>query len=171
MANMLGTFLNAQLPTQKLAAVVFFLTDCMLMMQYAVYHKRHGRYQSIPTEPDEDTADRSASPTRSVTEVPSTTRCHIATISTAAVVVGICAASTVDATPIITAFKEAVLPLCNATLQTSETATMFGYAMSWLSGSFYFFSRIPQIYHNYQRRSVKGLSRLLFVLTILGMCV
>lgn len=60
------------------------------------------------------------------------------------------------------------IPICDARINFSNFAMIFGYSMSWASGLFYFFSRVPQLMQNHERKSVKGLSKLLFVLTIFG---
>ncbi|KAH3767290.1 PQ loop repeat protein [Pelomyxa schiedti] len=39
---------------------------------------------------------------------------------------------------------------------------------AWLSGLLYFFGRIPQVYHNYKRRSVKDLSWFMFACAFMG---
>jgi uncharacterized protein with PQ loop repeat len=43
-----------------------------------------------------------------------------------------------------------------------------GTSIAWVTTSFYIIGRIPQLIHNYKRRSTEGLSKLMYVFTILG---
>ncbi|XP_072036495.1 lysosomal amino acid transporter 1 homolog [Amphiura filiformis] len=45
---------------------------------------------------------------------------------------------------------------------------LIGYCIGSFSGLFYLGSRLPQIIRNFQRKSVEGLSLLMFILTVLG---
>eukprot|EP00818_Percolomonas_sp_WS_P003498 CAMPEP_0117435814 /NCGR_PEP_ID=MMETSP0759-20121206/679_1 /TAXON_ID=63605 /ORGANISM="Percolomonas cosmopolitus, Strain WS" /LENGTH=834 /DNA_ID=CAMNT_0005227381 /DNA_START=555 /DNA_END=3059 /DNA_ORIENTATION=+ len=50
----------------------------------------------------------------------------------------------------------------------NTTRKSIGYAFAILSALFYISSRFPQIYWNYTRKSTKGLSSLMFILTMFG---
>jgi uncharacterized protein with PQ loop repeat len=58
--------------------------------------------------------------------------------------------------------------ICNAAPDISNVAESIGDALSWISSALYFLSRIPQVYHNYTRRSVEGLSVIMFISAVLG---
>lgn len=45
---------------------------------------------------------------------------------------------------------------------------VIGTSIAWITTSFYIIGRIPQLVHNYRRRSTEGLSKLMYVFTILG---
>eukprot|EP01106_Pelomyxa_sp_JSP_P002819 TRINITY_DN1425_c0_g1_i7.p1 TRINITY_DN1425_c0_g1~~TRINITY_DN1425_c0_g1_i7.p1 ORF type:complete len:123 (-),score=33.55 TRINITY_DN1425_c0_g1_i7:75-443(-) len=45
---------------------------------------------------------------------------------------------------------------------------VMGDVCAWVSGLLYFFGRIPQVWHNYKRKSVAGLSLGMFVCASLG---
>ena len=45
---------------------------------------------------------------------------------------------------------------------------VIGTSIAWITTSFYILGRIPQLVHNYRRRSTEGLSKLMYVFTILG---
>ena len=49
--------------------------------------------------------------------------------------------------------------------------TIIGTCVAWVTTCLYILGRIPQLIHNYKRRSTEGLSKLMYVFTILGnMC-
>jgi len=45
---------------------------------------------------------------------------------------------------------------------------VIGTAIGWITSAIYIIGRFPQFYQNYQRRSVEGLSYLMYIYTILG---
>lgn len=56
LANLLGTIFNEQLQTQKITAIVFFLTDIILITQYFIYYKPiHEEYEVINDDSEEET--------------------------------------------------------------------------------------------------------------------
>lgn len=58
--------------------------------------------------------------------------------------------------------------ICDATLPLTETERIIGDVSAWISGVLYFFARLPQIYLNFKRKSVEGLSLPMFLCAILG---
>ncbi|KAI9187727.1 hypothetical protein H9P43_002118 [Blastocladiella emersonii ATCC 22665] len=58
------------------------------------------------------------------------------------------------------------LPYCNAPASLSPEAMAVGSVLAWASGMLYFCSRFPQIWLNYTRRSVEGVSLSLFSITL-----
>ncbi|KAJ3286708.1 hypothetical protein HDU79_006272 [Rhizoclosmatium sp. JEL0117] len=58
--------------------------------------------------------------------------------------------------------------LCDARDPVSERNYLLGCLFSWISGLLYFFSRTSQIQTNYERKSVEGVSIILFILTLSG---
>ena len=57
---------------------------------------------------------------------------------------------------------------CDSKPPISSFTVILGTFCGWISGLFYFFSRIPQIIENQKFKSVEGLSFGLFTLTIAG---
>ena len=57
--------------------------------------------------------------------------------------------------------------VCDAST-ASEDAQFWGYLIGWASGIIYLSSRVPQILKNRQRKSVEGLSPLLFFCAVMG---
>ena len=45
---------------------------------------------------------------------------------------------------------------------------VIGTSIAWITTSLYIIGRIPQLIHNYKRRSTEGLSKLMYIFTILG---
>jgi uncharacterized protein with PQ loop repeat len=64
-------------------------------------------------------------------------------------------------------FEDSV-KLCNIPPELPGPTASIGIILAWVSSTFYFFSRVPQIITNYRLREVEGLSILLFILTISG---
>jgi uncharacterized protein with PQ loop repeat len=58
--------------------------------------------------------------------------------------------------------------ICNAAPKISPTLETVGEFLSWVSSALYFLSRIPQVYHNYKRQSVEGLSVIMFFSAVMG---
>ncbi len=58
--------------------------------------------------------------------------------------------------------------ICNEAPKLSDAAYIAGCVSAWVSGLLYFWSRFPQIYRNYVRKSTEGLSLSMFVMAILG---
>ncbi|KAH3745469.1 PQ loop repeat protein [Pelomyxa schiedti] len=52
--------------------------------------------------------------------------------------------------------------ICNEDVTLGLTRRILGDICAWTSGCLYFFGRIPQIYHNWRRKSVEGLSPFMF---------
>jgi len=58
--------------------------------------------------------------------------------------------------------------ICDASMPLSKAERIVGDVSAWVSGILYFTARLPQIYLNYQRKSVEGLSLPMFLCAILG---
>lgn len=56
----------------------------------------------------------------------------------------------------------------SSSLEQSSWAQKLGALLSWVCTLLYLSSRVPQLYRNWQRKSVEGISPLLFVAAILG---
>jgi uncharacterized protein with PQ loop repeat len=64
--------------------------------------------------------------------------------------------------------SSAGLPVCNPTTPLTPTERIFGDISAWICFVMYFFGRIPQVWHNYKRKSVEGLSFFMFACAIGG---
>ena len=58
--------------------------------------------------------------------------------------------------------------ICNPQIILPTYARVIGDVCAWVSGFLYFFGRIPQVSHNYKRKSVEGLSWTMFVCAASG---
>jgi solute carrier family 66 (lysosomal lysine-arginine transporter), member 1 len=157
--NMTGTVLNAQLPTQEFSAMVFLVTDAILLIQYAMYYSHSTETPTTITN-DDDTSMGEDEPLIAKRSGNTLTKTAVA-----ATTLALC--TCVDARPILT-FIDTLPPLCDARIAISHSSVILGYYMAWSSALFCFVSRIPQIYLNYTRKSVKGLSMNRYVINILG---
>ena len=61
-------------------------------------------------------------------------------------------------------------PSCDGSAEgeTDVDAKQVGVVLGWMSSAIYLLSRAPQLYKNFQRRSVEGLSWLMFLCAVLG---
>ncbi|KAJ3279907.1 PQ loop repeat-containing protein 2 [Borealophlyctis nickersoniae] len=88
------------------------------------------------------------------------------------VAVVLCVASSAEGIPVIPmngwAGLDVQRPLCDAIPELSSMTVTLGSILAWVSGTLYFFSRIPQILENHRNRSTEALSLALFFYTILG---
>ncbi|KAH6562097.1 hypothetical protein BASA61_003250 [Batrachochytrium salamandrivorans] len=183
--NLAGTILSNQLPTQRLTASYFVLTDVLMVCQYVWYkymykqcHPSDSGYQAISTSEEVQvdipaashmrasfSSDTSAARPRSGS---SHSIVAAAAIGSAAALVASLAQG-VDARNLrFVPLLVELAPICNIRNSISDWNMILGSIFSWCSGLFYFTSRIPQVLENYKRKSVQGISMLLFGLTILG---
>ena len=57
---------------------------------------------------------------------------------------------------------------CNHKAEMGLAREILGDTCAWISGLLYFFGRIPQVWHNYKRKSVEGLSWPMFACAAMG---
>lgn len=60
------------------------------------------------------------------------------------------------------------LPNCEPAVEVDPTAQHVGYILGWVSAFVYLNSRIPQVIKNYRRKSVEGLSLVMFFCAVMG---
>jgi len=159
--NLLGCLLTNQFVTQVWTAIYFCFTDVILLGQYFYY--TFGVPNSLPP-PGEEVSEHSKQNNGkkllyAFGGVLILSSCFLAP-----------QLSTIDSSM---GHNSRILlqtngpPLCN-----SGSGDVFGWRLvvgsiiSWLSGLTYFFSRIPQVHTNYQRKSVEGLSVLMFICSV-----
>ncbi|RKO99531.1 hypothetical protein CXG81DRAFT_3377, partial [Caulochytrium protostelioides] len=177
LTDLAGVVLTNQLVTQKWTGVYFLVLDFIMIGQWLHYR--------APSRGLEDAADAGGSGGGAGGDddglhAPSErdplladTYAHSVVTSTFLVALAVRAAaafpsaSTAAAAAALTAAADAV-GLCAAPPMMSLSARVVGSVLSWICGVFYFSARIPQIVENHQKRSVAGLSIMLFVLTIAG---
>eukprot|EP00818_Percolomonas_sp_WS_P002436 CAMPEP_0117439920 /NCGR_PEP_ID=MMETSP0759-20121206/2810_1 /TAXON_ID=63605 /ORGANISM="Percolomonas cosmopolitus, Strain WS" /LENGTH=265 /DNA_ID=CAMNT_0005231643 /DNA_START=526 /DNA_END=1323 /DNA_ORIENTATION=- len=58
--------------------------------------------------------------------------------------------------------------ICDASPEISEWQHILGIIAAWISGILYFTARIPQVYLNFKRKSVEGLSFPMFFCAVMG---
>jgi uncharacterized protein with PQ loop repeat len=169
--NLLGTLLTSQVTTSQYTGMYFVITDaiCVLQLIWYRYIRRTSKPYDIQEEEDEETAsllqnDDEKEPCNAHTSVVSGKRTSLAVSSSLAFLACLCAPSVMALTS--KALHTMQAPPCLLQPDLSPTLVTVGSVLSWLSGSCYFFSRIPQIWVNYRLKSVEGLSVMLFVLTV-----
>jgi uncharacterized protein with PQ loop repeat len=148
-SNLSGTILTQQLPIQKYIAMYFLSMDVFIILQYTWYSKFYPKLNDIHhDDSDEDTLEEEDEETPLI----------------------------ISSSPILQKnFVSIVVFLGCMTAVLGEPTGYFrspslilGYILAWMSGLFYFTSRIPQILENYRLKSLKGLSIFLFICTISG---
>lgn len=158
-ANLIGTYLTAQLPVQKLIAQSFIFLDFLIITQYFSYFGNDEAEDDVESVASDETMDESS---RLIPR-------RVSPFST------ILSKNIISSTVIISCIGFACgIPelfnpiICDAKPFIGSFAVILGTICGWISGLFYFFSRIPQILENYRLKSVEGLSFGLFFLTISG---
>lgn len=166
--NLIGCILTNQLPFQTYLSCYFVLSDIILDLQYIYYHKNNisnddefieeltnssiemlsedGAYYTT-----DNTIENISSNTTAFTPILSKTQL----ITTTTALISISPASAI---PIISTQSSEKL------LNTHYIGLLF----AWLCTIIYCSSRLPQLYHNYQRKSVDGVSPLLFTFALLA---
>ncbi|RKP16758.1 hypothetical protein ROZALSC1DRAFT_8545, partial [Rozella allomycis CSF55] len=141
-ANLIGSILTKQLPTQIYLATYFVIIDIALSVQY-IYYKRKAIHSRI-TVSENASLLRYNSSSNSIKSSESVSKI-LAVI------------------PFLT--KASAMPLNS---QEPDSLVQLGVAISWICSVLYLSSRIPQIYRNWKRQSVQGLSISMFIFAALG---
>jgi uncharacterized protein with PQ loop repeat len=155
-ANLIGTYLTAQLSSQKSIAQAFIMIDILILIQYFSYYGNDDADEEIDYESlaSDDTLDET---TPLAGRANSTISKNL--ISTTVIISCIGLACGLNLNDSI---------YCDAKPALGTFSVILGTFFGWISGLFYFCSRIPQILENYRLKSVDGLSFGLFTLTISG---
>lgn len=161
-SNLLGCFLTSQLGVQVLLATYYCVVDVVLIAQFLLYRPRTEVISGLTTSLEQ--ADHCAADDNTNHVPRSSSRLQQLQTKMAAVV-GL--AQTTDAAPIPTATEPAA-GLKASELTTESVSTSIGYAVAYFSTGMYLFSRLPQIYHNFQPKSTTGVSMMLFTAAFLG---
>ena len=171
LSNVIGCLWAQMLPTQLWTAIYFSLTDVVLLSQYAYYK---GFHRVLPSESSDTLPDESVDESDGLVGTGHVnhrgrrgTASKQALYSVALVSLVLLSQSSFTASQSPQVLLS-TLPLCDAAPELSLVQLTAGCLASWISGLLYFSSRIPQVYHNYQRQSTEGLSLALFVLSILA---
>ncbi|TIA87962.1 hypothetical protein E3P81_03725 [Wallemia ichthyophaga] len=178
--NLLGCIYTNQLPFQVALSLWFILVDLALTgqyLQYRNYQDDRGRsttrmitHRQTVSLSINRVSDRSASvkppvtlkrsrrsQTHSVRRAENSRSRTFVSLVALGLTVGVGAAPTLP------------LPSISAKgLVSDDLAIIIGKLSSWACVTFYLSSRMPQIYYNYQRKSVEGLSVFLFLFALLG---
>ncbi|KAI9142542.1 PQ loop repeat-domain-containing protein [Paraphysoderma sedebokerense] len=186
-ANTIGAILTTQFSTQQYTGVYFLFIDVGTLGQYMYYRIRYPTPQP-PKEEEvspllrEDAPNNCSQPSLLSTDDSNNTPKKV--LSLAMFGVSIFAALPFQQSPnerihmsetpgmVVQSAANLGVPeaaqLCNATLELSPSVIDIGSALAWVSGLFYFCSRIPQIVENHKFRSVDGISIYTFLITILA---
>uniref|UniRef100_A0A914VN10 Uncharacterized protein n=1 Tax=Plectus sambesii TaxID=2011161 RepID=A0A914VN10_9BILA len=149
MANMTGAILTHQLPTQIAVGVYYIIQDIALISQYAYYSLYYPKkYGALATTSD--------SPSRTTAIVPC--------VMLASVAGSWCFASRFNSNP----YAVDSMPGQRRLLQQFfvDASDELGYFIGTFSALSYFCGRIPQLYKNYKRKSLEGVSRGMFAIII-----
>ena len=179
--NLIGAILTQQLRTQIYTAVYFVMMDCVLFLQYCYYTLL--RRDPLLAEYDEAAAvagvpsvrleNGPADPLlRRPVMLPHSRRwwsgrrvyrmagwVAFITVSGSIIVV---LAGLLGRRPDLLDGDE------DAPVTMADTLARVGYAVGWVSAALYLASRVPQIRKNWHRRSVAGLSPVMFLMAFMG---
>lgn len=170
--NLLGCLLTDQLPFQTYLSIYFVLNDIVLDFQYIYYtrysgHKRRDSNNDIPLRgstikvlPETDPYYTAPRRGKTLSEVfkPVLSKSQVVTTTTA-----LLSASPATALPLY------MTGVANSTASSARADPQLIYMLfPWICTIIYCSSRVPQLYHNYQRKSVEGVSPLLFTFALLA---
>ncbi|KAF3174994.1 hypothetical protein TWF225_009091 [Orbilia oligospora] len=171
-SNFVGAVLLNQMTFQKVIAAYYVAVDVVLVWQWIQYSKQDTEYAPIPTTDDirrpseggsgRDKESRAAAVI--ITPPPSivTARTGTSTNRTSGILLAFSTFFNLSrAAPITTAAT-------TFAFFDEETIRILGIVIGWSSTFLYLSSRLPQIYLNHKRRSVSGLSPLLFLAAFCG---
>lgn len=177
--NLIGCIFTGQLGFQTVLACYYVAMDACLGVQFWLYrqqscvdeeitpmyttHIQHlHRYHDIPGETAN--LNRRNSATKTLKTNLGRARRRLSSLLSLATLLG--------------AFGRAsAMPISNAALYNNKMALRedipsvgleFGYCMAYFSTVMYLASRVPQIWHNFRRKSTDGVSTLLFTSALLG---
>lgn len=180
-SNLAGCLLTGQLGVQILLATYFCFIDIILIAQFLRYKEEasdvlvvHG-YDPYTDEDTQDNSNHVINKPRTKSMVENIYLKLGSVLSTGSLVGGSSAApitstSTSTSTASSTGYYRSIaasLPLVIA-MKERDWTTSAGYAIAYFSMCMYLTSRVPQIYHNYQRKSTTGISMLLFIFALMG---
>lgn len=165
--NLIGCMLTQQLPFQTFLAAYFTFNDVVLDLQYWYYHNvnKKRRYSDISLQETpilDEPLEGAGGYFSTDTTILSSVNTKLNKLSSYTVFAATAVSSISPAT---------ALPLnLNNTQPYPESTEVntIGVFFAWLCTIIYCCSRLPQLYHNYQRKSVEGVSPLLFTFALLG---
>jgi len=155
-ANLFGAVLLDQMTFQKLIAAYYVLVDVILVFQW-FWYRNNEVPQTLIGRPDKESA--SDGNLSRPTTPRSPMRINIPPTSIFMMLSLLFKSS--SAAPVIAA-------TAISTVIGEDPLRQLGYVLSWSSTFLYLTSRLPQLYLNYKRRSVAGLSPLLFAAAFCG---
>ena len=151
--NLMGCILTEQLPFQTYLSAYFVLNDVILDLQYYYYRgRRYDGESSVELFADDGYTSTVSSSSLSASYMPVLTKTQVVTTATA----------------LLSASPAAAVPLGMSPLSAALDAETVGMVFAWLCTLLYCSSRLPQLYHNYLRKSVEGVSPLLFTFAVLA---
>ena len=159
--NLAGCILSRQLITQLSTSIFFVACDITMLTQVACFTARSRRLKRLAEEGRNDSVSSLHSPLKSVAAV-------FAPLSFAAFFTS---QSTYGATSRVLSFADvaaAPLPRCDAKTPQAAWIGDMGIILGWVSAVLYLNSRIPQIWKNYKRKAVDGLSWVMFFCAVMG---
>ncbi|TID19237.1 hypothetical protein CANINC_003807 [Pichia inconspicua] len=162
--NLIGCFLTQQLPFQTCLAVYFIFNDIVLDFQYWYYRKedKQRRYSQISLHESDP-----------INPLPNNDKVYLATevgetSSISSHPIKIASVPMVVAVSLSSLSSVSALPITTDIHTRPSDIEFIGLCFAWLCTIVYCCSRIPQLYHNYTRKSVDGISPLLFTFALLG---
>lgn len=145
--NLLGCLIVSVLPSMTLLAIYFVFIDILLISQYFYYRRKLSDYTRVRTELSPTIPSRATSSAGHKALI--VTACCLLFVTAIAAFDGSDLPDLPDALPIPDPMEPFPPP-------PSDSDSLFlGHVIAWLSTILYLTSRVPQIYHNYCRKSIQ----------------
>lgn len=154
--NLLGCFLTGQLGVQTLLASYYCCVDIVLAAQYILYRPKPEVIDAFDPEASNDYYNSTDNSTRQ--RKPRTKSALERAYQKLGVIMGLSAMAS----------PTAAAPLGITTPSTASWSKDIGLLVAYFSMVMYLMSRVPQILHNFQRKSTTGISILLFICAFMG---
>ena len=161
LTNLIGAILTQQLPTQIGTAIYFVFMDIILLTQYLFYWFKNRR-RNIN---DDVNTHKQSSRIIYISIIPTI----FVTILTLTSLITI--NSTTNNEQSLVYHGRIILSFSNSqskVVDINDWKDILGYIFGWVSALLYLGSRLPQIFKNFRRKSVDGLSLPMFLMAVLG---
>ncbi|KAI9314794.1 PQ loop repeat-domain-containing protein, partial [Dichotomocladium elegans] len=160
LANLIGCILTNQLPFQRYLSTYFVCIDICLLCQWIYYNRYTKKWKSassLSNYKNKKTPD----PLSRVFQHPS--------VRTPLLIEGQAVKKTLEDE--LASYSASSSPSkCDETIVAAllDNTLIIGRVFAWICTSLYLMSRLPQIYKNYRRKSIDGLSPTLFLCAACG---
>ncbi len=159
--NLIGCIFTNQLPTSLYTAIYYCAMDVLMLAQY-FYYLFKNRKKLKPTGTENISVNEETSAL-----VPKSTLSVFLLMGVFSLTYLYILPNNTPTTMHVGRTLQSV-DICNPNIPLSLAETIIGDVSAWISGILYFTARIPQIYLNFKRKSVEGLSFPMFFCAICG---